>query len=135
MNCHILIPKAESYCRRHKPKDTREETKRSWHEPWRWVYRHGRWARTKEQVKARDGWRCTAVEHYGRCTVTEKLTVHHAEPMWLLHQKANGDKGLLLDMAVNKEKLTTLCPKHHREAEIELRKQLRPYRGPMSSRS
>lgn len=135
VNCHILIPKDESYCRRHRPKDDRQEAARRFSEPWRWVYRHGKWERTKQQVKARDGWRCTAMEPWGRCTVTEKLTVHHHEPMWLLYRKAGEDKGLLLDMATNKEKLTTLCPKHHREAEIKLRAELRPFRGRMTRHS
>jgi hypothetical protein len=38
---------------------------------------HNRWARA---VKERDGWRCTFIDGFVRCPVTEGLQAHHLVP-------------------------------------------------------
>jgi hypothetical protein len=139
--CHRLIPKTETACDEHRQIDTRTRQDRiEGGEPWAFFYDSLEWAAIKARVRQRDGWRCTAVEETGRCTVVggmpgqkkgssggSVLYVHHEWPLRRIWKDTGGqDYGHpniaeFMRLACDMTKLRTLCATHHRKADLEMR--------------
>ena len=92
-------------------------------EPWRRLYKVGKWYRARARMLRRDGHRCRAAIDGVRCSASADLQVHHEPPLEQLWHEAAGDWLVFVELATRESRLFSLCPVHHARADAIRREQ------------